>query len=119
MSFRDKLLEVTQNRDSLLCVGLDTDPGKIPEKLLHEEDAVFSFNKEIIDYTCDFAAAYKINTAFYEALGEKGWLSLEKTISYIHWLLDCVQNCAYFLRFLRIFVDFSILSRRPLKPIPT
>ena len=83
MRFADKLLEITRKRDSLLCIGLDTDPGKIPDKLRREEDPVFSFNKEIIDSTGDFAAAYKINTAFYEAMGERGWTSLEKTISYI------------------------------------
>jgi orotidine-5'-phosphate decarboxylase len=68
---------------SVLCVGLDTDPTKIPTHLLSEEDPVFAFNKAIIDATKDYAAAYKINTAFYEAQGLKGWTSLQKTLEYI------------------------------------
>lgn len=67
----------------MLCIGLDTDPGKIPSFLSEEEDPVFSFNKAIIDATCDFAVAYKINTAFYEAMGIRGWESLARTLEYI------------------------------------
>ncbi len=51
--------------------------------LLKEADPIFSFNKAIIDATKDLATAYKINFAFYEALGSKGFESLEKTIDYI------------------------------------
>lgn len=67
----------------MLCVGLDTDLSKIPQHLLQEEDPMFAFNKAIIDATKDYAVSYKINTAFYEAYGEKGWKSLEKTLNYI------------------------------------
>jgi len=83
MTFFEKLLEITRKKDSLLCIGLDTDIEKIPEKLLKEDDPVFSFNKLIIDETCDLVCAYKINTAFYEVNGEKGWISLNKTSKYI------------------------------------
>jgi orotidine-5'-phosphate decarboxylase len=62
---------------------LDTDITKIPAHLLTEEDPVFSFNKIVIDATKEFAVAYKINLAFYEADGLKGWKSLEKTVNYI------------------------------------
>jgi len=72
-----------RQKKSLLCVGLDTDPGKIPHHLFSEEDPVFAFNKAIIDATKDYAVAYKINTAFYEAQGLKGWVSLGKTLDYI------------------------------------
>ena len=78
--------ELTENifkKKSVLCVGLDTDPGKIPGHLWLEEDPVFAFNKAIIDATIDSAVAYKINTAFYEAQGIKGWISLERTLKYI------------------------------------
>lgn len=64
-------------------MGLDTDPSKIPSHLLKEKDPVFEFNKQIIDQTADFAVAYKPNIAFYEALGPKGWESLQKTLEYI------------------------------------
>ena len=83
MKFVEKLIEIIRKKDSLLCIGLDTDIENIPEKLRSEEDPVFSFNKAIIDRTCDLAAAYKINSAFYEANGARGWTSLAKTIDYI------------------------------------
>lgn len=68
---------------SYLCVGLDTDITKIPKHLQSHPDAVFEFNKTIIDATKDFCVGYKINTAFYEAMGVKGWEALEKTAGYI------------------------------------
>lgn len=80
---RQQLFEQIQKKQSYLCVGLDTDLGKIPPHLLSAEDPIFEFNKQIIDATKDFCVAYKPNTAFYEALGAKGWASLEKTLNYI------------------------------------
>lgn len=79
-----KLIEQIRQKKSLLCVGLDVDLKKIPSFLLKEEDPIFSFNKAIIDATQSFTVAYKPNTAFYEAYGVKGWISLEKTINYIN-----------------------------------
>lgn len=73
-----------EKKQSLLCIGLDTDIDKIPKHLLEKEDPVFEFNKQIIDATHDLVIAYKPNTAFYEALGHKGWLSLEKTAAYLN-----------------------------------
>ncbi len=69
---------------TFLCIGLDPDPAKFPDHLRSLEDPVFEFNKAIIDATHDLAAAYKPNTAFYEALGLSGWRSLEKTIDYLN-----------------------------------
>jgi len=80
---RQQLVDHIFAKRSYLCVGLDTDITKIPKHLLSNADAVFAFNKEIIDATKDLCVSYKINTAFYEALGAKGWESLEKTVSYI------------------------------------
>ncbi len=80
---RAELFEQIQKKQSFLCVGLDADIKKIPEHLLHEEDPIFAFNKEIIDATQDLCVAYKPNTAFYESLGVQGWVALEKTITYI------------------------------------
>ena len=74
---RKQLVEFIFRKKSVLCVGLDTDVTKIPKHLLKEEDPVFAFNKAIIDATKDYAVAYKINTAFYEAHGLKGWVSME------------------------------------------
>ena len=80
---RDELVSIIHEKKSVLCVGLDTDMEKIPKHLLREEDPVFAFNKAIIDATKDYTVAYKINTAFYEAQGIKGWESMEKTRAYI------------------------------------
>lgn len=79
----DSLFESILERRSYLCVGLDTDPARIPQHLLEEEDPVFAFNKAIIDSTKDLCVAYKPNIAFYEALGPEGWKSLQRTIDYI------------------------------------
>ncbi len=68
----------------MLCVGLDTDLEKIPAHLLELEDPVFEFNKAIIDATHEFTVAYKPNIAFYEAMGIKGWNSLDKTVNYLN-----------------------------------
>jgi orotidine-5'-phosphate decarboxylase len=77
------LVEQIRTTKSYLCVGLDTDLTKIPAHLLTEEDPIFAFNKAIIDATLPYCVAYKINTAFYEAQGLKGWAALEKTVNYI------------------------------------
>ncbi len=80
---RQQLIDQIQKKQSYLCVGLDTDITKIPKHLLAEPDPVFAFNKAIIDATKDLCVSYKINTAFYEALGVKGWEAMEKTVHYI------------------------------------
>ena len=79
-----QLIEQIQLKKSFLCVGLDVDLNKIPAHFLELEDPIFEFNKAIIDATHDLAVAYKPNTAFFEAYGIKGWMSLQKTINYIN-----------------------------------
>ena len=81
---REQLLAEILKKESMLCVGLDTDLNLIPKHLLHLEDPVFEFNKQIIDATHDLAVAYKPNIAFYEAMGINGWKSLERTIQYLN-----------------------------------
>lgn len=78
-----ELFAQIQVKNSYLCVGLDTDIQKIPRHLLQEEDPIFEFNRRIIDATHRYAVAYKPNLAFYEAMGAKGWESLQKTLEYI------------------------------------
>lgn len=80
---RSEIIQQIRNKKSVLCVGLDTDLSKIPQHLLSEEDPVFTFNKAIIDATKDYTVSYKMNTAFYEANGLKGWQSMQKTLDYI------------------------------------
>ena len=83
MKLEDLIIQI-KNKNSFLCIGLDTDINKIPKFLLNEDDPIFSFNKSIIDHTNKYCVAYKINTAFYESQGVKGWRSMKKTIDYIN-----------------------------------
>ncbi len=80
---RKELFKEIKRKKSFLCVGLDSDPMKLPKCVLAYEDPVFEFNKRIIDATKDYCVAYKPNIAFYEAQGTKGWESLKKTLDYI------------------------------------
>jgi orotidine-5'-phosphate decarboxylase len=80
---KEELINQIKEKQSFLCIGLDTDITKIPQHLLKEEDPIFEFNKQVIDATKDLCVAYKPNIAFYESLGAKGWESLQKTIDYI------------------------------------
>ena len=80
---RKELISQIKQKQSFLCVGLDTDIDKIPNHLLDLEDPVFEFNKQIIDVTKDLCIAYKPNIAFYESMGVSGWNSLQKTLDYI------------------------------------
>lgn len=72
-----------KKKSSFLCLGLDTDIDKIPSHLKNEPDPIFSFNKAIIDATHDLCVAYKLNTAFYESQGVRGWEAMQKTLDYI------------------------------------
>lgn len=80
---RQRLIQQIKSKNSYLCVGLDTDHAKIPAHLQSRPDAIIAFNKAIIDATKDHCVSYKINTAFYEAMGLKGWAAMEETVHYI------------------------------------
>ena len=80
---RKTIIEHIKEKNSYLCVGLDTDIVKIPQHLQNHTDAVFEFNKQIIDATLDLCVGYKINTAFYEVRGAKGWDDMQRTVDYI------------------------------------
>lgn len=77
------IINEIKKKQSFLCVGLDSDISKIPSHLKSSSDSIYLFNKYIIDATAEFSIAYKLNLAFYEVLGAKGWQSLEKTVYYI------------------------------------
>ena len=76
-SFTGRLEKASEAVKSLVCVGLDPDPAKMPVS------SVFEFNRAIIDATAGLVCAYKPNLAFYEALGLPGLRDLEKTIAHI------------------------------------
>lgn len=80
---RQELIQQIRQKRSFLCVGLDTDPKKMPQCVLDLYDPVFEFNKAIIDATAPYCVAYKPNLAFYEAYGLKGMETFVKTIQYI------------------------------------
>ncbi len=83
---RQELIALIRDRRSFLCVGLDTDPAKMPASLRDAQDGVFCFNRAIIDATIDHCVAYKPNLAFYEAMGLEGLRQLKLTMDYIHQL---------------------------------
>lgn len=81
----DRLFEEVQKLGPI-CVGLDTDLSYIPEHLNSIEsiaDRVFKFNKDIIDSTEDLVAVYKLQIAYYEALGVEGLMAYKKTLEYL------------------------------------
>ena len=73
MTFQDKLNKIVTKNNSLVCVGLDS----------NVKTDQFSFNKTIIKQTFDLVCSYKLNTAFYEAIGHKGIEALKKTCDYL------------------------------------
>ena len=82
MNYNDLLYQIN-NKQTYLCVGLDSDFTKLPKHIQAEDNALLTFNKMIIDATKDLCVSYKINTAFYEVLGSKGWDIMEETVAYI------------------------------------
>lgn len=80
---RQQLVKEIFTKKSFLCVGLDTDINKIPTFLKDDKDAIFEFNKAIVDATAPYCIAYKPNLAFYECYGIEGIRALEKTVNYI------------------------------------
>ena len=83
MSFNENLKSLIQSMKSHLCIGLDVDEAKLPQSVLSSKDPILTFNQQIIKYTEDIAVAYKLNLAFYEAMGEQGYRILRDTLSMI------------------------------------
>ncbi|MEE2659841.1 MAG: orotidine-5'-phosphate decarboxylase [Candidatus Latescibacterota bacterium] len=80
MTFSAKLAGAVERNNSLLCVGLDPVPGRLPEGLPRDASGVAEFNRQLVAATCDVACAYKPNFAFYGALGAAGFEALAQTI---------------------------------------
>jgi orotidine-5'-phosphate decarboxylase len=80
---KNKLVEQIVTKQSYLCVGLDTDIEKLPAHLPKTKEGVIAFNKAIIDATAPYCVSYKLNTAFYESQGVKGWEAMEETLAHI------------------------------------
>ena len=91
---RQELIQQIKEKQSFLCVGLDTDVSKMPASLIEEMKekygeeewlfpAIWEFNARIIDTTAPYCVAYKPNLAFYEAYGIDGMMAFEGTIEYL------------------------------------
>lgn len=83
MSFNERLNQICRKKNSLVCVGLDVDLNKVPAFILEKKEPLVYFCHAIIDATLPFSAAYKINTAFFEAHGVSGWAALSKVAAYL------------------------------------
>lgn len=92
MTFHAKLHAIQRSNNSLLCIGLDTDVKKIPAFLRRKKNAQIDFNKQIIDATRDLVCAYKINMAFYEAEGERGWSAIRETLRIAPTSVVCIAD---------------------------
>ena len=80
---KSALVNEIKNKQSYLCVGLDTDVEKLPKGFSKDAKGIIAFNKAIIDATAAHCVSYKINTAFYESLGVQGWQAMEETLAHI------------------------------------
>lgn len=83
MSCWERITETAARNGSLVCVGLDTEIGKIPEHLRRGPDPIYRFNCAVVDATLDLVCCYKPNMAFYEAAGQEGLDALRRTIVHI------------------------------------
>ena len=83
LSFTEKWNQAIRRNNSLVCVGLDTDPAQLPASVRTHADPVLYFNQHIIDATCDLVCCYKPNFAFYHALGASGFATLKRTLDHI------------------------------------
>lgn len=84
MDFLDRLRAAQAKNHSLLCVGLDPDFDKLPERFSQSPAPLADFNCEIIDVTADLVCAFKPNSAFYESRGATGMEELKRTCDYLH-----------------------------------
>lgn len=85
MKIIDRLYEEVSKK-GFVCVGLDTSYDYIPDQMkegLTLSQAIFNFNKEIIDHTYDVCAIYKIQIAYYESYGIEGMIAYRDTLKYL------------------------------------
>ncbi|MEZ5650177.1 MAG: orotidine-5'-phosphate decarboxylase [Burkholderiaceae bacterium] len=82
MSFLTNLNQRWQSADSMLCVGLDPDPERLPQGLRGAADAIFLFCREIVDATADLVCAFKPQIAYFAAIGAER--QLDDLIAHIH-----------------------------------
>ena len=91
--FVDSLNRAHAATSSLVCVGLDPDVDRFPEHLKKERDAVYEFNRTIVEHTSDLVSAYKLNIAFFEVMGSRGYEILERTLEIIPDGIVAICDC--------------------------
>ncbi len=82
MTFMQTLRDRWQQAGTLVCVGLDPEPAKFPARFAADADAVFAFNRDIVDATAQYACAFKPQIAHFAALGAED--ALARLIAYVH-----------------------------------
>ena len=80
---RAALVESILHKKSYLCTGIDPEVNKLPLHFPKNPDYLIEFNRNIIEATLPYSVAYKLNTAFFEQYGSKGWEILEQTKAFI------------------------------------
>jgi orotidine-5'-phosphate decarboxylase len=83
VTFTDRVRAVTEERNSILCIGLDPLLERLPGVCRQKPEPLYEFCREIVEATADLAAAFKINLAFFEAHGSWGWRQLERLVAEI------------------------------------
>jgi orotidine-5'-phosphate decarboxylase len=91
-TFSERLAQAQLKMGSLLCVGLDPDPAKLPADLAAEPQPLYAFNRRIVDATLGIAAAYKPQIAFYSALGAEAELAAS-----IRYIRECAPSALVIL----------------------
>lgn len=82
-SFNTRLMEICEEKQSRLCIGLDIDPKKLTESVGDTISDWEKFTKEIVDATIDLCPVYKLNMAFYECYGAQGFQWMENIVHHI------------------------------------
>ena len=82
MTFIESLRHAWQHNNSLVCVGLDPEPSRFPERFADDDDAVFTFCRDIVDATADLVCCFKPQIAHFAALGAES--ALQRLIAHIH-----------------------------------
>tara|TARA_Y100000996_G_scaffold194743_1_gene152651 strand:- start:11204 stop:12013 length:810 start_codon:yes stop_codon:yes gene_type:complete len=83
MTFNDTLINLSKDKDSKLCIGLDIDSDRMPNTMDKSLLGLQRYIEDIIDSTSNICLAYKLNMAFYERYGSKGYALMEKIVEYI------------------------------------
>ena len=83
-TFNERLQKNSLLKNSKLCIGLDIDPSRMPDSMDKTLPGIESHLKDIVDATTDICLAYKLNMAFYEQFGFRGYELMENLVSYIN-----------------------------------